>query len=78
MLFRNSGYAGALTLQNRLRSASRCVVWQGFSGFSSRMRGSSFGRFSFPIQVSSSLGLALRPLTKGTFWFSRPSIRACV
>ena len=45
-------------------SLTRWGAWYDFAGSSIRIRGSSLGRFSFPIQVSSSLVL---PLVIGFF-----------
>ncbi len=54
-------------------SVTRCFAWQDFSGSSSKIRGSSLGRFSLPIQVSSSFCLLLMSASHAKVGFQKGS-----
>ena len=61
-------------------SKTRCAAWYDFSGSSRRIRGSSRGRFSFPIHVSSSFcfpAILFHPVRVYLYpnWMLHPEIR---
>src|SRR5690606_40376471 len=64
----------ALPILSKLSlSDTRCLAWYDSAGSSSKMRGSSLGRLSLPVQVSSSfcLPLILVPLAAAPVFAGR-------